>query len=178
MRAREPDHDGFVDRDGIKIAYEVFGVGEPTIIFLPSWQILHSRQWKLQAPYLSRHLRVITYDARGNGRSDRPVTAEQYAHREIVADAVAVLDAVGVSRAVFAGTSMGALYGLRGGRLVSRPGARAWSRSAAWRRSSPRSSQGRARSTTSARPAAWRPTAHSGASRATASSWSSSCGPR
>ncbi len=56
---------------------------------------------------------MITYDARGNGRSDRPVTAEQYAHREIVADAIAVLDAVGVSRAVFVGTSMGALYGLQ-----------------------------------------------------------------
>ncbi len=55
MRAREPDHDGFVSRDGIKIGYEVFGDGEPTVIFLPSWQILHSRQWKLQAPYLSRH---------------------------------------------------------------------------------------------------------------------------
>jgi pimeloyl-ACP methyl ester carboxylesterase/predicted glycosyltransferase len=112
MRAREPDQNGFVERDGVKVGYEVFGDGEPTVIFLPSWQIMHSRQWKLQAPYLARHLRVITYDARGNGRSDRPGTVEQYADREIVADAVAVLDAVGVERAVFAGTSMGALYGL------------------------------------------------------------------
>ena len=85
----------------------------PAIIFLPSWQILHSRQWKLQAPYLARYMRVITYDARGNGRSDRPAQAERYAHREIVADAIAVLDAVGVDEAVFAGTSMGALYGLQ-----------------------------------------------------------------
>lgn len=112
MRARDPDEDGVVTRAGVKIFYEVFGRGEPTIIFLPSWQILHSRQWKLQAPYLSRHFRVITYDARGNGRSDRPDTVEAYTDREIVADAVAVLDEVGVSRAVFAGTSMGAFYGL------------------------------------------------------------------
>ena len=113
MRAREPDQEGFVTRDGVKVAYEVFGCGEPTVIFLPSWQILHSRQWKCQAPYLARHFRVITYDARGNGRSDRPATATEYAHREIVADAVAVLDEVGVAKAVFAGTSMGALYGLQ-----------------------------------------------------------------
>ena len=112
MRARQPDHDGFVDRAGVKIAYEVFGTGDPTIIFLPSWQILHSQQWKLQVPYLSEHFRVITYDARGNGRSDRPTTADEYADEEIVADAVAVLDAAGVERAVFAGTSMGGLYGL------------------------------------------------------------------
>jgi pimeloyl-ACP methyl ester carboxylesterase/predicted glycosyltransferase len=112
MRARQPDHDGFVDRAGVKIAYEVFGTGEPTIIFLPSWQILHSQQWKLQVPYLSEHFRVIAYDARGNGRSDRPTTADEYGDEEIVADAVAVLDAAGVEQAVFAGTSMGGLYGL------------------------------------------------------------------
>ena len=113
MRAREPDRVGYVERDGVRVGYEVFGSAGPAIIFLPSWQILHSRQWKLQAPYLARYMRVITYDARGNGRSDRPAQAERYAHREIVADAVAVLDAVGVDEAVFAGTSMGALYGLQ-----------------------------------------------------------------
>src|SRR5689334_20091324 len=113
MRAREPDRVGFVERDGVRVGYEVFGGSGPAIIFLPSWQILHSRQWKLQAPYLARYARVITYDARGNGRSDRPGEAERYAHREIVADAIAVLDAVGVGEAVFAGTSMGALYGLQ-----------------------------------------------------------------
>jgi pimeloyl-ACP methyl ester carboxylesterase len=113
VRAREPDRVGYVERDGVRVGYEVFGSAGPAIIFLPSWQILHSRQWKLQAPYLARYMRVITYDARGNGRSDRPAQAERYAHREIVADAVAVLDAVGVDEAVFAGTSMGALYGLQ-----------------------------------------------------------------
>ncbi len=113
MRAREPDRVGYVERGGVRVGYEVFGSAGPAIIFLPSWQILHSRQWKLQAPYLARYMRVITYDARGNGRSDRPAQAERYAHREIVADAVAVLDAVGVDEAVFAGTSMGALYGLQ-----------------------------------------------------------------
>jgi pimeloyl-ACP methyl ester carboxylesterase len=113
VRAREPDRVGYVERDGVRVGFEVFGAAGPAIIFLPSWQILHSRQWKLQAPYLARHMRVITYDARGNGRSDRPTEAGCYAHREIVADAVAVLDAVGVDEAVFAGTSMGALYGLQ-----------------------------------------------------------------
>jgi pimeloyl-ACP methyl ester carboxylesterase len=113
VRAREPDRVGYVERDGVRVGFEVFGSAGPAIIFLPSWQILHSRQWKLQAPYLARHTQVITYDARGNGRSDRPGAAGCYAHREIVADAVAVLDAVGVDEAVFAGTSMGALYGLQ-----------------------------------------------------------------
>ena len=42
-------------RDGVRIAYEVYGAGEPTIVLLPSTPIVHSRQWKGQIPYLSRH---------------------------------------------------------------------------------------------------------------------------
>jgi pimeloyl-ACP methyl ester carboxylesterase/predicted glycosyltransferase len=112
MRARLPDASGHVERDGVRVAYEVFGEHGPAVIFLPSWQIVHSRQWKLQTAALARHFRVLTYDARGNGDSDRPTRPEQYEHREIVADAIGVLDRVGIEQAVFAGTSMGALYGL------------------------------------------------------------------
>jgi len=109
VRAREPERVGYVERGGVRVGFEVFGSAGPAIIFLPSWQILHSRQWKLQAPYLARHTQVITYDARGNGRSDRPGAAGCYAHREIVADAVAVLDAVGVDKAHVMGVSMGGM---------------------------------------------------------------------
>ena len=46
--------------------------GEPTVLLLPTWSIVHSRLWKMQIPYLARHFRVVTFDGRGNGRSDRP----------------------------------------------------------------------------------------------------------
>ena len=67
MRARYPDQEGFVERDGVKIFYEVFGAGEPTVLLLPPWSIVHSRIWKAQVPFLARHCRVITFDGRGNG---------------------------------------------------------------------------------------------------------------
>ena len=35
MRARPPDIQGYVDRDGVKIGYEVFGGGEPTVMLMP-----------------------------------------------------------------------------------------------------------------------------------------------
>ena len=50
--------------------------GEPTVLLLPTWSIVHSRFWKVQIPYLARHFRVVTFDGRGNGRSDRPAGAD------------------------------------------------------------------------------------------------------
>src|SRR5215471_16871292 len=91
MRARYPEQEGFVERDGAKIFYEVFGTGNPTVLLLPTWSIIHSRIWKAQVPYLARHCRVITFDGRGNGRSSRPVSAGAYSDREFATDALAVM---------------------------------------------------------------------------------------
>jgi pimeloyl-ACP methyl ester carboxylesterase/predicted glycosyltransferase len=113
MRAREPDHEGVVDRDGVRIGYAVFGEGEPAILLFTSWAIVHARQWKAQVPYLARRFRVIVVEGRGNGRADRPVTAEAYGDREYVDDAIAVLDATGVERAVLVGLSMGGRHALQ-----------------------------------------------------------------
>ena len=71
-RARYPDETGYVERDGVRVFYEVYGSGEPTVLLLPTWSLIHSRHWKMQIPYLARHCRVVTFDGRGNGRSDRP----------------------------------------------------------------------------------------------------------
>jgi pimeloyl-ACP methyl ester carboxylesterase len=80
-RAVTPVERGFADSDGVRIGYEVFGQGEETLLLLPPWSIIHSRFWKAQVPYLSRHFRVVTFDGRGNGRSDRPTTADGYGPR-------------------------------------------------------------------------------------------------
>src|SRR5215216_2593267 len=109
-RARYPDDSGFVERDGVRIHYEVYGEGEPTILLLPTWSIIHSRHWKMQIPYLARHCRVVTFDGRGNGRSDRP--EDGYGEREFAADTLAVMDATGTDRAVLVSLSLGAQRGL------------------------------------------------------------------
>src|SRR4051812_4613339 len=89
-RALQPQRAGFAEVDGVRIAFEVFGEGEETLLLLPPWSIIHSRFWKAQVPYLARHFRVVTFDARGNGRSDRPQTVGAYGARVIPGDAVAV----------------------------------------------------------------------------------------
>jgi pimeloyl-ACP methyl ester carboxylesterase len=106
-RARHPDEEGSVERDGVRVRWERYGDGEPTLLLLPAWSIIHSRQWKAQIPYLARHYRVLTFDPRGNGRSDRPPTAAAYDDDQYVADALAVLDATGTREAVLVGLSRG-----------------------------------------------------------------------
>jgi pimeloyl-ACP methyl ester carboxylesterase/predicted glycosyltransferase len=106
-RARYPDEEGYVERGGVKVFYEVYGEGEPTLLMLPTWSIIHSRIWKMQVPYLARHFRVVTFDGRGNGRSDRPAEPEAYVEQEFADDALAVLDATGTERAVLVSLSRG-----------------------------------------------------------------------
>jgi pimeloyl-ACP methyl ester carboxylesterase/predicted glycosyltransferase len=105
-RARYPDSSGYTKRDGVRLYYEVYGSGEPTVFLLPTWSIIHSRHWKMQIPYLARHCRVITFDGRGNGRSDRPPAG--YGEDEFAADALAVMDATATEHAVIVSLSVGA----------------------------------------------------------------------
>ena len=70
-RAAYPHTEGFVERDGQRIFYEVYGEGTDTMFLLPTWSLVHSRHWKMQIAYFARHFRVLTMDGLGTGRSDR-----------------------------------------------------------------------------------------------------------
>lgn len=107
MRAREPDVLGSVVVDDLEFGFEVHGDGDPTILLMPTWTIIHSRFWKFQIPYLARRNRVITYDGPGNGRSPRTTDPKAYAVEAFVDRAIAVLDAVGTGKAVIVGYSDG-----------------------------------------------------------------------
>ena len=111
-RARYPDAEGYVERDGVRVFYEVYGEGDRTIVLLPTWSIVHSRLWKAQIPYFARRHRVLAFDPRGNGRSDRPIAGDAYAEAAFAGDAAAVLDATGTDRVVVVGLSLGAQRGL------------------------------------------------------------------
>ena len=99
-RACYPRTEGYAERDGVRIFWERYGDGDPAFLLLPTWEIVHSRTWKCQIPYFARHGTVVTFDPRGNGRSDRPLDVRAYDRRLIVGDALAVLDQADVERAV------------------------------------------------------------------------------
>ncbi len=113
MRARQPDLTGRVDRDGVGIHWELTGDAGPPILLLPTWSIIPSRHWKAQVPTLARRHRVLTFDGRGSGMSDRPAGAEHYTHDVFAGDARAVLDHAGVDAAVIVAYSCGALWGIQ-----------------------------------------------------------------
>jgi pimeloyl-ACP methyl ester carboxylesterase len=113
MRARYADQEGIVVRDGVEIRYECYGDGSPAILLLPTWSLVHSRHWKMQIPYLARHFTVVCFDGRGNGRSGRPASPSAYTDVAFASDALAVMDAAGVDRAVLASVSCGAFWALQ-----------------------------------------------------------------
>ena len=101
--------EGFVERDGVKLYYEVYGDGPQTMVFVPPWSIVHSRVYKAQLPYFSERFRCIAYDGRGNGKSDRPDDVAAYSLDNYVADLLSVMDATGTNQAIIVGLSFGGM---------------------------------------------------------------------
>src|SRR5262245_55316508 len=100
--------------DGCAIAWTEIGSGHPLLLihgFASTWR----RNWQetgwMEALARAGH-RVIAYDQRGHGESEKRYDPEDYAPRRLVEDAIAVLDAAEVRRAVIMGYSMGARVAL------------------------------------------------------------------
>ncbi len=107
-----PARDGYVDRVGARLYYQQFGETGPALLLLPTWSIVHSDFWWRQVPHFQDRYRVITFDGRGNGRSSRPRTAADYADDVFAADALAVMDELGVQSATLMAVSAGAAWQL------------------------------------------------------------------
>jgi len=91
-------------RDGVSLNYEVDGDGQT--VMLIHGHTLDLRIWDDLVPSIvATGCRVIRYDLRGHGRSDRP--EKDYRTSDHAADAFAVLDEVGVDRAAVIGYSIG-----------------------------------------------------------------------
>lgn len=88
----------------IAIDAEVFGEGEPTVLMIHG--LGYGRWgWTWNAPALAERFRVVTFDNRGVGGSDAP--EGPYTIATMAADAVALMDAMGIARAHVVGTSLG-----------------------------------------------------------------------
>lgn len=91
--------------DGVRLFCEETGSGSP-VLFIHEFAGDH-RSWEPQVRALARRYRCITYNARGYPPSDVPDEPAQYSQERAVADALAVLDHLGIQRAHVVGLSMG-----------------------------------------------------------------------
>jgi len=104
--------------DGVALHAEAAGAGTP-LLFIHEFAGDH-RSWEPQVRYFSGAYRCITYAARGYPPSDVPADPAAYSQARAVADAVAVLDGLGVERAHVVGLSMGGFTALH--LLLRHPG--------------------------------------------------------
>jgi pimeloyl-ACP methyl ester carboxylesterase len=99
-----------IDRDGVKIHYEVHGDGPPLI--LTHGYSSTSAMWQGQVEALSKHHKLVLWDMRGHGQSDYPQDPTAYSEALTVGDIAALLDAVGAKRAIVGGLSLGGYMSL------------------------------------------------------------------
>jgi 3-oxoadipate enol-lactonase len=91
--------------DGARIHYEAFGRrGSPAVLMIQGLGA-DKHGWDMQRFSLARQYRVIAFDNRGAGRSDKPFGV--YSIEQMADDAIAVLDHAGVAAAHVVGASMG-----------------------------------------------------------------------
>lgn len=93
------------DVDGASIYYEVRGQGVPLVLItgLGGGHLA----WFFQLRPFSRHFRVVTFDSRGIGRSDRP--CGPYSIARMARDVVGLMDWIGVPKAHVLGVSLGGM---------------------------------------------------------------------
>jgi pimeloyl-ACP methyl ester carboxylesterase len=99
-----------IDRDGVKIYYEVHGSGPP--LLLTHGYSSTSAMWQGQIEALSKHHKLVLWDMRGHGQSDYPADPAAYSEALTVADMAALLDEIGAERAIVGGLSLGGYMSL------------------------------------------------------------------
>src|SRR5262245_2509517 len=99
-----------IDRDGVKIYYEVHGDGPPLI--LTHGYSSTSAMWQGQVAALSKRHKLVQWDMRGHGQSDYPEDPAAYSEAATVGDIKALLDEVGAEHAVVGGLSLGGYMSL------------------------------------------------------------------
>jgi pimeloyl-ACP methyl ester carboxylesterase len=93
----------YVDIGDAYVYYEIAGEGTPVILIHA--HSVDCRMWDSQFLELAKHYKVIRYDLRGYGKTDRPVPGEKFSHAE---DLHKLMYFLGIQKAHLVGLSLGA----------------------------------------------------------------------
>jgi len=91
-------------KDGTPISYEIYGVGEPSLVFVHGWSC-DARYWRAQLSHFSKNHRVVVLDLAGHGHSGS--TRSKYTMKAFGEDVQAVTEATNSQSVILIGHSMG-----------------------------------------------------------------------
>lgn len=100
----------FLNRDGVRIFYDVQGSG-PAVLLSHGYSAT-SQMWARQVEALRDRYRVITWDMRGHGESDSPGDQALYSEEATCGDMAGILRELGIGKAVIGGLSLGGYMSL------------------------------------------------------------------
>ncbi len=98
-----------IERDGLNLVAEIDGPAGAPVVTLAHAQTLNRSSWDAVTTALNDRYRVLRIDLRGHGQSSEPQA--DFTIEDLAGDVVAVLDALGVERTHFAGSSLGGMVG-------------------------------------------------------------------
>lgn len=93
-----------LSKDGTPISYEIYGDGEPALLFVHGWSC-DARYWRAQVPHFSKKHRVVALDLAGHGHSG--MSRAKYTMGAFGEDVRAVAEAAGNGSVILIGHSMG-----------------------------------------------------------------------
>ncbi len=99
-----------IEANGIKINYQIDGAENAPVLMLSNSLGTNLHMWDKQAPALAKRFRVVRYDTRGHGKTEAP--SYPYTFAMLGADAIALMDALKLSKVRFCGLSMGGMIGM------------------------------------------------------------------
>ncbi len=91
-------------KDGVPISYDVYGEGEPALVFVHGWSC-DERYWRAQIPYFSKKHRIVLLDLAGHGNSG--LSRKSYTMESFGEDVKAVTVAACSGKVILIGHSMG-----------------------------------------------------------------------
>jgi pimeloyl-ACP methyl ester carboxylesterase/predicted amidohydrolase len=99
-----------LNKNGVKLAYYLYGEGEPTLVFVVAW-IWTAELWIPQVNYFSQNFKMVTVDMRGAGESDKP--ADNYTLDLYVDDLNSIIEELHEKNIILIGESMGASVAIK-----------------------------------------------------------------
>jgi pimeloyl-ACP methyl ester carboxylesterase len=104
VRAQEQWPHVVPSKDGTPISYEIYGLGEPSLVFVHGWSC-DARYWRAQLSHFSKNHRVVVLDLAGHGHSG--LTRMRYTMKAFGEDVQAVTEATNSQKVILIGHSMG-----------------------------------------------------------------------